>query len=144
MPYVRNWLHCVCGTKRRYPFLTLQNTRIILNHIRENCKKKKIYLEFINGHRDHIHALISLNQEQKISEIMRLIKGESSFWINKQGLTNSKFEWSDEYFAVSVSESQVNQVREYIKYQDKHHATLSWKHEYNQFVKMYRFEKMVG
>ena len=75
---------------------------------------------------------------------MRLIKGESSFWINKQGLTDSKFEWSDEYFAVSVSDSHVNRLREYVKHQDKHHAVISWQQEYNQFVKKYRFDKMVG
>jgi len=41
---------------------------------------------------------------------MQLIKGESSFWINKNKLTARKFEWQDEYFAVSVSESVVDKV----------------------------------
>jgi len=144
MPYIRNWLHCVWGTKRRYPYLTHDNKSIILNHIRDNCKNKGIYLDFINGYKDHIHILISLNQEQKISDVMRLIKGESSFWINKKGLTNHKFEWSDEYFAVSVSESQVNKVRDYIKFQDQHHRKVTWQDEYNQFIHRYRFRKMVG
>ncbi len=39
---------------------------------------------------------------------MQLIKGESSFWLNKNGLTREKFESQDEYFAVSVSESMLN------------------------------------
>jgi REP element-mobilizing transposase RayT len=118
MPYVRNWLHCVWGTKRRYPFLTQVNKKVIFDHIKENCKEKGIYLDFIYGYRDHVHILISLNQEQNVSNIMRLIKGESSRWINKEKLTDYKFEWSDEYFAVSLSDSQVNRIREYIKNQD--------------------------
>ena len=44
---------------------------------------------------------------------MNLLKGESSFWINnKSGLINIKFGWQDEYFAVSVSESQVDRSEE--------------------------------
>jgi len=144
MPYIRNWLHCVWGTKSRYPYLTSPNKAVILNHIKDNCKKKEIYLDFINGYRDHIHCLISLNQEQKISNVIRLIKGESSFWINKNGLTKNKFEWSDEYFAVSVSESHVNQVREYIKNQDRHHRKTFWPQEYEELIKKYRFKKMRG
>ena len=46
---------------------------------------------------------------------MQLIQGESSFWINKNKLCLNKFEWQDEYFAVSVSESMIDIVRNYIK-----------------------------
>jgi REP element-mobilizing transposase RayT len=121
--------------------LTEKNKIPILNHIRDNCKKQDIYLDFINGYRDHVHCIISLNQEQKISNVIRLIKGESSYWINKVGLTENKFEWSDEYFAVSISESHVKQVRNYIKNQEKHHDNTTWLHEYNEFIKMYRFQR---
>lgn len=144
MPYVRAWLHCVWGTKKRYPFLANNNRRIIIDHIRENSLKKRIYLDFINGYNDHIRILISLNQEQIISEVIKLIKGESSRWINKQNLTNHKFGWSDEYFAVSVSESQVNKIRDYIKNQDLHHRKLTWQEEYDQFIQNYGFKIMKG
>ena len=53
--------------------------------------------------------------DQTIQKTMQLIKGESSFWINKNCLTKEKFEWQDEYFAVSVSESIIDNVRDYIK-----------------------------
>ena len=52
---------------------------------------------------------------------MQLIKGESAYWINKHGLTKEKFEWQDEYFATSVSESNPNKIRNYIKNQEEHH-----------------------
>jgi hypothetical protein len=32
----------------------------------------------------------------------QLIKGESSYWINKNSLVKGSFEWADEYYAVSV------------------------------------------
>jgi len=52
---------------------------------------------------------------------MQLIKGESSFWINKSELITEKLEWQDEYFAVSVLESMIDRVRGYIKKQEEHH-----------------------
>jgi putative transposase len=46
---------------------------------------------------------------------MQLIKGESAFWINKQKIIEHHFEWQDEYFAIGVSESKIDVVRNYIK-----------------------------
>jgi len=83
MAYIRIWIHCVWGTKNRIAFLTKENKRTIINHIRENARTKDIYIDFINGSKEHLHCIISLNQDQNISKVMQLIKGESSFWINK-------------------------------------------------------------
>ena len=52
------------------------------------------------------------------------------------------FEWQDEYFAVSISESGVNAVREYIKNQETHHAKKSFQEEYDEFMKKYGFTLM--
>ena len=123
------------GTKNRIPFLNTENKKIILDHIKENAHLKGIYIDFINGHREHIHCIISLNAEQQLSKVIQLIKGESSHWINKNNFAKGKFEWADEYFSVSVSESQINVVREYIKNQEEHHRKKSWEEEYNEFIK---------
>jgi REP element-mobilizing transposase RayT len=72
---------------------------------------------------------------------MQLVKGESSYWINKQNLLNEKFEWQDEYFAVSVSESLVDKVRNYIKNQENHHIHKTWEEEYNELIEKYGFQK---
>jgi REP element-mobilizing transposase RayT len=144
MSYVRIWLHCVWGTKNRVSFLNDSNKQIILNHIRENAIKKDIYIDFINGHKEHIHCVISLNAEQTISKVIQLIKGESSFGINKNNYSQGVFEWADEYFAVSVSESQIDNVREYIKNQEIHHKRKSWEDEYNEFIEKYGFKRIKG
>jgi len=144
MSYVRIWLHCVWGTKNRVPFLNKENKTEVINHIRENAKLKGIYIDFINGHCEHIHCTISLNADETLSKIIQLIKGESSFWINKNNLTQGKFEWADEYFAVSVSESQINTVRDYIKRQEEHHRKKTWEQEYEEFIRSYGFTKLKG
>ena len=73
---------------------------------------------------------------------MQLIKGESSFWINKQQLTKQKFEWQDEYFAVSVSESMIEKVRDYIRNQEEHHKQIQFQQEYDEFISKYEFPKL--
>lgn len=88
----------------------------------------------INGYQEHCHALISLGPDQSPCKIMQLIKGESSFWINKNNLTKMKFEWQDEYFAVSVSESMIDKVRTYIKNQEMHHKVNPFNGEYNRLI----------
>lgn len=144
MSYIRIWIHCVWGTKNRIAYFDQDNKIQIIQHIKENAKEKNIYVDFLNGSREHLHCLISLNQNQTISKVMQLIKGESSFWINKNQLVIGKFEWADEYFAVSISESHLNKVRDYIKNQEMHHRKKTWEEEYNELMKKYRFEKLKG
>jgi putative transposase len=139
MPYVKVWLHLVWSTKERYPFLKKSIRKKVSGHIRENARKKQIYLDCVNGHEDHIHCLASLSSTQTISKLLQLIKGESSYWINQQKLCSPKFDWQDDYFAVSVSESQVDKVRKYIHNQEKHHERKSFQQEYDEFVTRYKF-----
>ena len=142
MPFVKVYLHCVWSTKNRIPYLdSIELRQKVWNHIRENAIQKGIYIDLINGYSDHCHCLISFGVDQNIQKVIQLIKGESSFWINKNNLTNDKFEWQDEYFAVSVSESVIDRVREYIKNQEEHHGKKSFQQEYDEFISKYGFEK---
>jgi REP element-mobilizing transposase RayT len=111
----------------------------LLEHIKENAIAKEIFIDTINCVSDHIHILISLGRDQTISKLAMLIKGESSFWINKNQIIKTKFEWQDEYIAVSVSESQLKKVRDYIKNQDEHHRNKSFEEEYKLFLKKHNF-----
>ena len=140
MSFVKIWVHLVFSTKNRTPSLKKEIRYDVFKHIIENCKEKDIFLQAINGHIEHIHCLISLGKDQSISKVAQLIKGESSFWINKNELTAEKFAWQDDYFAVSVSESQVERVVNYIKNQEKHHAKKSFEEEVEEFTTKYGFK----
>jgi len=142
MPFIKVYIHTVWSTKNREAFLSTKEIRQkVWQHIKENAKKKCIFIDFVNGYSDHCHCLISLGADQTIQKTIQLIKGESSYWINKEKLMPHKFEWQDEYFAVSVSESMIDRVRNYIKNQEDHHKSKSFQEEYNDFIKKYRFEK---
>lgn len=144
MAYARVWIHLVWGTKNRYPYLVNDIKQKVINHIKENAKEKEIFIDCINGYHEHLHCLIGLNADISISKTLQLIKGESAFWINKQKLTKEKFEWADEYFAISVSESQLEKVRDYIKNQEAHHQKTTFTEEYQKFITAYNFNSNQG
>ena len=137
MSYVNMWAHMVWATHCRYPYLTPDIRYRVFDHIKENAVKKGIYLDHINGHLEHVHCLISLNADQNVMTVANLLKGESSFWINKNKLTPTKFYWQDDYFAESVSPSQLDAVRRYIRNQDEHHRKKSFQEEYDEFISRY-------
>jgi len=141
MPYIRVWIHLVWATKDRQPYLNKTIRKQVFKHIKENGLTKDIMVDHINGHQEHVHCLISMNSHQNIETVANLLKGESSFWINKNKLANSKFGWQDEYFAASISHSQVDAIRQYIRNQEEHHKKKTFQEEYEEFMNKYDFEK---
>jgi putative transposase len=146
MAQVRIWVHAVWGTKNREPLMSNKNKRIdLFKHIKSNAKEKKIYLDFINGSSDHVHILISMACDQNIAQIMKLLKGESSHFANEQKLFDTTdFDWADDYYAVSVSQSHASIVRNYLKKQEEHHATKTFEEECKEFMEKYGFTRMIG
>ena len=145
MAQVRIWIHAVWATKKRQPFMKNRNQRIeLFKHIKFYAKEKKIYLDFINGYDDHVHCLISMACDQNIAQIMSLLKGESSHWANKVNLFDVEFDWADDYYAVSVSQSAVERVRNYIKNQEEHHRKKPFKDECKEFKVRYGMVRYLG
>ncbi len=134
MPWIKVWLHFVWCTKERFPYLQDGVRTRVFEHIRENAVKKKIHIDFVNGFVEHVHCLVSLGSDQTLEKLMQLIKGESSFWINRNQLTKKRFEWQDEYFVASVSESNVASVRRYIARQEEHHSKVSFDREFDDML----------
>lgn len=139
MPFVKILVHAVWATKDRKPLLTTGNREILCNHIREYAATKDIHLINVNGYHDHLHCLVSLSADQNIATVMNLLKGESSFWANKNLKWAEKFGWQDEYFAVSVSQSQLEVVNNYITNQEDHHRRKTFQEEYDEFINSYEF-----
>ena len=137
MAYVTIWVHLVFATKYREPLLTKDIRYDVQKHIIDNCSKKDIFLQAINGYTEHMHCLISLGKEQTISKIAQLIKGESSHWINENKFAQDNFTWQDDYYAVSISQSHVERVVRYIKNQEIHHAKKSFDEEIEDFITKY-------
>lgn len=141
MPYIKVYIHLVWSTKNRVKYLDSPTLRKKMwHHIRENAEAKGIHLDYVNGFYDHCHCLISLKSDQTLKDIVQLLKGESSAWINKQKIVNGHFGWQKGYFALGVSESRIEVVRSYIKNQEDHHSRKTWGQEYEELILKHGFE----
>ena len=132
MPYTKIWIHAVWSTKEREPLLTKEIRPILFNHIIENARAKGITINCVNGYDEHVHCLFQLPHHQSLSKTMQLIKGEASFWANKNQLVKPSLYWQEEYFATSVSIAHLASVHQYIANQETHHKHQSFQEEYKE------------
>jgi len=142
MPYLNVYLHIIWSTKNRSEIITKELKPLLIEHIKSKAKIKGIFIDTVNCVMDHIHFLVSLGSDQAISKIVQLIKGESSHLVNENKLIKGKFEWQDDYIAISVSKSILDKVRKYITNQEEHHRTKSFLEEVDEFRKIYGIENL--
>ena len=69
-----------------------------------------------------------------LADMMRTIKANSSKWVNETRKPDSSFAWQDGYSAFSVSESQVEHVRRYIRNQQEQHRTAPFAVELRELL----------
>ncbi|HEY9002367.1 MAG TPA: IS200/IS605 family transposase [Mucilaginibacter sp.] len=95
--YTQLYLYFVFAVKYRAALLNEdwdERLRLYIIAIVQNNGHKVLA---INNMPDHLHLFVGLNPAQSISDLMRLVKGDSSEWINKEKLTPTKFQWQDGY-----------------------------------------------
>lgn len=134
---VKIWVHLVWGTHNHEKIITKELGKKLFDHFISKAKEEKMHIEKLHIRPEHIHMLIELPSTKPIDLVARLIKGESSFWINENKLTSFKFKWQRGYGAFSVSASQLKIVKNYIANQDEHHRVKTFGEEYNDWQKKY-------
>ncbi|GAB2635111.1 IS200/IS605 family transposase [Emticicia sediminis] len=97
-------------------------------------------LLIINGMPDHVHILIGFRTTQALSELVQVVKRDSSKWINENKLVRGKFSWQEGFAAFSYSHSHLQNVVEYIKNQEEHHWKLTFLEEYKAFLEKFEIE----
>jgi putative transposase len=132
--YSRCWLHLVWGTLGRDRLLQKEAAGRVSRYLSEYAEAKGIYMKINHVNADHVHALIDLPTGMSIEEVVQLLKGSSSHWINANDITPGKFAWGRGYGAFSVSESNVKTVAAYIAEQEQHHQIRTFAEELKQFI----------
>jgi REP element-mobilizing transposase RayT len=94
----------------------------------------------INSMPDHIHILIGLRPTQALAELVKVVKQESTNWINDQKFTPKKFNWQEGYGAFSYTKSDVPRVIKYIQNQENHHREIKFLDEYVEMLKVHEID----
>jgi putative transposase len=89
---------------------------------------------------DHIHIFVGLKPAMNISDLVRDIKNNSSNFINGNKWVKGKFAWQEGYGVFSYSQSQIENVYQYIANQEEHHSKKTFKDEYIEFLKKFNIE----
>ena len=138
--YTQIHIHCVFAPKFRLALIepTWKNrlhqyiTGIVQNHDHK--------MLCINSMPDHLHMFLGMRPDQSLSELMRLVKGESSEWINKKKLSPSVFRWQEGYGAFSYAKSQIPAICDYIENQEGHHKKKTFLAEYKEMLEKFEVD----
>ncbi len=91
--YSRVWLHAVWGTLERRPMLNKTAAVRVSSFLYQYSSEKGIYMKLNYVNSDHVHVLVDLPTNLTVEELMHLLKGASSHWINENNLSRFKFAW---------------------------------------------------
>src|SRR5947199_2679896 len=135
--YSRVWLHLVWATLERKPLLAKPAAAKLSGYLSQYASEKGIYMKINYVNPDHVHALVDLPTGLAIEEMMQLLKGSSSHWINESNLLAGKFAWGRGYGVFSVSHSGVGEDAKYIARQEEHHRKRPFAEEFRLLVERY-------
>jgi putative transposase len=135
--YHKVYIQAIFAVKNREALITNDCQSKIFSVIGNLINETGCKTIIVNGVEDHVHCLLSLKPTIPISELMRIVKGKSSRFINEHKLTNYKFEWQEGSGVFSYSKSHIDDVYKYIANQQKHHQKQNFKDEYLSFLDKY-------
>ncbi len=127
--------HIVYSTKYRKPTINKVWQDELYGYMGGIIRDEKGVLLRAGGVEDHVHLFAKLSPTMAVSDMLRLIKTNSSKWVNERDDVASKFEWQSGYAAFSVSESQARTVSEYIANQAEHHRKRTFEEEFIELLK---------
>ena len=135
--YNKLWIHFIWETQDKQKVFTPEARTIISRFLYDYSKEKNIFMKINYVNADHVHTLVDLPTNLSVEECVKLLKGSSSYYINKNRIIRNKFSWGKGYGSFSVSASQLENVVDYIKGQEAHHRIKSFTEEYRLFIKKY-------
>ena len=134
--YTNLLYHLIFSTKNRHPTIQDAFQEELYRYIGGIIRSEGGIQIEIGGMPDHVHILAKLKPTHMVAEMLNKIKANSSGWLNRTNkLAGSKFGWQEGYGAFTVSESQVDHVREYIRNQEQHHRRLTFQEEFEALLK---------
>ena len=127
-------VHIVFSTKQRQPWLRDAALRSELFPYTATILKNEADSPalLVNGVEDHLHVLCLLSRKFAIMDVIKKAKTETAKWIKKHGTTYNGFQWQAGYGVFSVSQSNMEQVKNYIANQEEHHKRMSFQDEFRE------------
>ena len=138
--YTQINIHSIFSIKGRENIITQNFREDLFKYISGILNQNKQYSLAVNGYKDHVHLFFELHPTKALADIIRIVKTNSSKWINENKLVKGKFAWQEGYGAFSYSRSQRDDVIKYIMNQEKHHRRRTFREEYFDLLEKFQIE----
>jgi REP element-mobilizing transposase RayT len=138
--YTQILYQLVFSTYKREKTLTSENRKELFQYIWGILKNKQCHLYRLNGVEDHIHIITHIHPTLAPANLVKDIKIASSAMINEKNLFTNFNGWQDGYGAFTYSVKEKERLTEYVKNQEEHHKTLTFKEEYIALLKEHEIE----
>lgn len=138
--YTQILYQIVFSTKNREKALIKDQREKLFRYIWGILKNKKCILYQINGVDDHLHIATHVHPTVAVASLVKDIKVSSSDWIKEQGLFPKFKAWQVGYGAFTYSVKEKKALVNYIKKQETHHKTISFREEYIKLLQEHNIE----
>lgn len=129
------YTHLVFSTKGRTETIPKQHLEEVHAYVAGILNDNKCPAVKVGGTANHIHILFVQNRTMALSDVVRIVKSNSSKWINEKNGRLNPFCWQDGYGAFSISNGHVDAVVNYIANQEEHHKGVSFQDEFRKICK---------
>ncbi len=135
------YLHLVFSTKDRRPFLRDKTMRDALHAYMGGVSKTLDCPPLIvGGVEDHVHLLCRFARTISQAEWVKELKRISNGWLKEHGRDYAGFEWQGGYADFSVSQSNLEPVKQYIVSQEEHHRKMTFQDELRTLLRKHEIE----
>jgi putative transposase len=135
------YLHLVFSTKDRRPFLRDKTVRDALHaYLGGVSKTLDCPPLIVGGVEDHVHLLCRFARTITQAEWVKELKRVSNGWLKEHGRDYADFEWQGGYADFSVSQSNLEQVKQYIASQEEHHRKTTFQDELRSLLRKHEIE----
>ena len=134
------YIHAIFSTKLREPVLADEWRDELFHVLGRAASNVGCQSLIVGGVADHVHMLFQLGRTITIADVVGKVKSTSSVWVNQTRSLSTPFHWQGGYAAFSVSQSNVEMAREYIRTQPEHHAKESFQDEFRKWLCRYEIE----
>ncbi|MBA4159662.1 MAG: IS200/IS605 family transposase [Gemmatimonadetes bacterium] len=134
------YIHVVFSTKNRDALLADDWRDELFHVLGGTANHLGCQSLIVGGVADHVHMLFQWGRTITIADAVGKIKSTSSAWVNQTRELPIPFHWQGGYAAFSVSQSNIEAVRKYIRRQPEHHARQSHQDELREWLRRYAIE----
>ncbi len=138
--YTQILYQIVFTTKDRTCVLKKENHKKLFNYIWGILSNRNCHLYQINAVEDHIHIATSIHPSSALADIVKDVKTASSTWIKETQLFPGFMGWQIGYGGFTYSNKDKNTLVNYIKNQEEHHKTITFKEEYIKLLNDFDIE----